>query len=108
VAAMSQPISPALVSQQASVPANTLWKAHNVPFLAVPPEIHLRIFQYLNPVDATCLSLVRCAISPFHSYLESLIPEEQTDSLQPLRSGCLPEHYPSPLSSVRSANWSAR
>ncbi|PMD45078.1 hypothetical protein L207DRAFT_507994 [Hyaloscypha variabilis F] len=29
-----------------------------VPFLGVPPEIHLKIFTFLNPIDAVCLSLV--------------------------------------------------
>lgn len=29
------------------------------PFLGLPPEIHLKIIKLLNPIDATCLSLVR-------------------------------------------------
>ncbi|KAE9375459.1 hypothetical protein N431DRAFT_502353 [Stipitochalara longipes BDJ] len=29
-----------------------------IPFLGVPPEIHLKIFTILNPIDAVCLSLV--------------------------------------------------
>ncbi|CZR53223.1 uncharacterized protein PAC_03101 [Phialocephala subalpina] len=28
------------------------------PFLGLPPEIHLKIIKLLNPIDATCLSLV--------------------------------------------------
>jgi len=30
-----------------------------IPFLRVPPEIHLKIFTFLNPIDAVCLSLVK-------------------------------------------------
>jgi hypothetical protein len=40
---------------------NETWKqyARLVPFLAVPPEIHLKIISFLHPIDATCLSLVK-------------------------------------------------
>ncbi|KUJ18249.1 uncharacterized protein LY89DRAFT_684174 [Mollisia scopiformis] len=36
------------------------WKQFSkiTPFLAVPPEIHLKIMTLLHPIDATCLSLV--------------------------------------------------
>jgi hypothetical protein len=42
------------------------WKPfsnHKVPFLAIPPEIHLKILPYLNPIDTICLSLVKLVIS---------------------------------------------
>jgi len=29
------------------------------PFLAIPPEVHLLIFEWLNPIDAVCLSIVK-------------------------------------------------
>ena len=32
---------------------------HQTPFIAIPPEIHLKIFKLLNPIDSTCLSLVK-------------------------------------------------
>lgn len=37
------------------------WKQFTkiTPFLGLPPEIHLKIISLLNPIDATCLSLVR-------------------------------------------------
>lgn len=38
------------------------WKTFSrkvVPFLAVPPEIHLKIFEFLHPVDVVCLSIVK-------------------------------------------------
>jgi hypothetical protein len=41
---------------------NGEWKLvpkHKTPFLAVPPEIHLKIMSYLNPIDAVCLSLAK-------------------------------------------------
>lgn len=40
--------------------ANEAWKRFykTIPFLGVPPEIHLKIFTFLNPIDAVCLSLV--------------------------------------------------
>lgn len=49
--------------------ANDAWKhfqatKHTVPFLAVPPEIHLKIFSFLNPIDSVCLSLVKYVFSP--------------------------------------------
>ncbi|KAF8863558.1 hypothetical protein BDZ45DRAFT_798154 [Acephala macrosclerotiorum] len=36
------------------------WKQFTkvTPFLGLPPEIHLKIISLLNPIDATCLSLV--------------------------------------------------
>ncbi|KAH8818178.1 hypothetical protein F5882DRAFT_512489 [Hyaloscypha sp. PMI_1271] len=39
---------------------NQAWKrfCKTNPFLGVPPEIHLKIFTFLNPIDAVCLSLV--------------------------------------------------
>jgi len=48
---------------QESVANDDAWKhfqatKHTVPFLAVPPEIHLKIFSLLNPIDSVCLSLV--------------------------------------------------
>jgi hypothetical protein len=52
------------------IPPPEAWRAFpkdKIPFLAVPPEIHLRIFSFLNPVDAVCLGLVKyvghCALS---------------------------------------------
>jgi hypothetical protein len=41
--------------------ANEAWKRFykTIPFLCVPPEIHLKIFTFLNPIDAVCLSLVK-------------------------------------------------
>jgi hypothetical protein len=30
-----------------------------VPFLAMPPEMHLNIFKFLHPIDAVCLSVVK-------------------------------------------------
>jgi hypothetical protein len=41
------------------------WKqfSKTIPFLGVPPEIHLKIFTFLNPIDAVCLSLVKYVIS---------------------------------------------
>ena len=30
-----------------------------IPFLGVPPEIHLKIFTFLNPIDTVCLGLVK-------------------------------------------------
>jgi hypothetical protein len=44
------------------LPPPEAWKAFpkdKIPFLAVPPEIHFRIFSFLNPVDVVCLSLVK-------------------------------------------------
>jgi hypothetical protein len=38
------------------------WKSfpkEKTPFLAIPPEIHLKIFKLLNPIDSTCLSMVK-------------------------------------------------
>ena len=29
------------------------------PFLDLPQEIQLKVFEYLNPIDSTCLSLVK-------------------------------------------------
>lgn len=41
--------------------ANEAWKQYikTIPFLGVPPEIHLKIFTFLNPIDAVCLSLIK-------------------------------------------------
>ena len=41
--------------------ATDAWKKFpkRVPFLAVPPEIHLKIFELLHPVEAVCLSVVK-------------------------------------------------
>jgi hypothetical protein len=41
--------------------ASEAWKqfTKTIPFLGVPPEIHLNIFTFLNPIDAVCLSLVK-------------------------------------------------
>jgi hypothetical protein len=41
--------------------ATDAWKnfPKRVPFLAVPPEIHLKIFEFLHPVEAVCLSVVK-------------------------------------------------
>ena len=38
-----------------------VWKqfSKTTPFLGVPPEIHLKIFGFINPIDAVCLSLVK-------------------------------------------------
>lgn len=36
-----------------------LYSKHLTPFLAVPPEIHLKILEFLNPVDSVCLSLTK-------------------------------------------------
>lgn len=43
------------------------WKqfSKKIPFLAVPAEIHLKIISFLNPIDATCLSLVKYVLLPF-------------------------------------------
>jgi hypothetical protein len=49
------------------LPPPEAWKAFpkdKIPFLAVPPEIHLRIFSFLNPLDAVCLSLVKYVTLP--------------------------------------------
>lgn len=35
------------------------FKNGKAPLLALPPEIHHLIFDYLNPIDAVCLSLVK-------------------------------------------------
>jgi len=35
------------------------WKSQTIPFLALPPEIHLAIFKLLDPIDTVCLSLVK-------------------------------------------------
>jgi hypothetical protein len=57
------------------LPPPEAWKAFpkdKIPFLAVPPEIHLRIFSFLNPLDAVCLSLVKCVTLP-------LLPSQNKD-----------------------------
>ena len=43
------------------VPADAwkLFSTKKVPFLAIPPEIHLKIFSFLHPVDAVCLSVIK-------------------------------------------------
>lgn len=49
------------------------WKQflHLTPFLAMPPEIHLKIMSFLHPIDATCLSLVKYVshVSVTYSYI---------------------------------------
>jgi hypothetical protein len=49
------------------------WKLvplHEIPFLAIPPELHIRILELLNPIDAVCLSLVKFVTAPvlYRSY----------------------------------------
>lgn len=50
------------------------WKQYlkSVPFLAVPPEIHLKIMSILHPIDATCLSLVKYVLLFFLHFLYSI------------------------------------
>ena len=41
------------------------WKdftKNTTPFLKLPRELHMKIFENLNPIDATCLSLVKFVI----------------------------------------------
>ncbi|KAG0646252.1 Cytochrome c oxidase assembly [Hyphodiscus hymeniophilus] len=63
------------------------WKkfSRRLPFLAVPPEIHLKIFELLHPVDAVCLSIVNIAPT-----LDFPLGIGAPDSCEPLprRSGC--------------------
>ena len=47
-----------------------LFSKESCPFLAVfPPEIHLRIFECLNPIDGVCLSLAKWVFSSFPTQL---------------------------------------
>jgi hypothetical protein len=79
---------------------------HTVPFLAVPPEIHLKIFSLLNPIDFVCLSLVKYVFSPTshsplspHSlmyrstYIYSISPRITTES-HPLTIGAPGSSFP--------------
>jgi hypothetical protein len=69
------------------------WKqfSKTTPFLGVPPEIHLKLFGLLNPIDAVCLSLVkyvlphpdpRFALSLTHpsKYMYTISPKITPDS----------------------------
>lgn len=56
-------------SQQTQKPKEVIEEAWRVvwreyieatpPFLTLPPEIILKVFKVLNPIDSTCLSLVK-------------------------------------------------
>lgn len=64
------------------------WKqfSKTTPFLGVPPEIHLRIFSFLNPIDAVCLSLV-------NNYMYTISPRITPDT-HPLDIGEPGSEYP--------------
>ena len=55
------------------------WKqfSKTTPFLGVPPEIHLKLFGLLNPIDAVCLSLVKYVFPTPLSTLRSLANSSQ-------------------------------
>jgi hypothetical protein len=68
--------------------ANEAWKRFykTIPFLGVPPEIHLKIFTFLNPIDAVCLSLVKYVSSlPMTHQLLTCPATTCTPSLRVLR-----------------------
>jgi hypothetical protein len=54
-------------NQNTLIGSDPAWKqfTKTIPFLGVPPEIHLRVLAFLNPIDAVCLSLIKyvCSLS---------------------------------------------
>lgn len=66
ITAMHQPQrNPKAKHRLSRIPVlNDAWKTskNRVPFLAVPPEIHLKIFEFLHPVEAVCLSVIKFVI----------------------------------------------
>ncbi|TVY76079.1 hypothetical protein LSUE1_G004706 [Lachnellula suecica] len=60
-----------------------LFPKDKTPFLAMPPELHLKIFSFLNPIDQVCLSLV-------NAYIYKLNPPKRF----PLDMGAPDSHYP--------------
>jgi hypothetical protein len=71
--------------------AKDVWKqfSKTTPFLGVPPEIHLKIFSFLNPIDAVCLSLVKYVFPTPLPTLRSL-----ANSSQQLHVQHIPKDHP--------------
>ena len=61
-------------------PAAEAWRqfTKTIPFLGVPPEIHLKIFTFLNPIDSVCLSLTKYVPSPAQNSLLADSPTANT------------------------------
>jgi hypothetical protein len=75
--------------------ANEAWKhfpKDTVPFLAVPPEIHLKIFSFLNPIDSVCLSLVKYVSSQTSYSLTNASQHLHLRALTPLYARNPPTH----------------
>jgi hypothetical protein len=81
---------------------NQAWKRFykTIPFLGVPPEIHLKIFTFLNPIDAVCLSLVKYVFFITHDSPITDLPSNYMYTISPRIS---PQFHPLSIGEPSSA-----